>query len=340
MEKEKIAVIIDSNIFGEKDKYDFSNIKLTSFVKKMNGFSNIDIFLPSIVIEEVKRHIKEAVKKDKISKKSKYFKDNISRDFYDNIIKITIDKFEDFIIDNDIKIIDCNEYINIKQVNNWYFNMCLPFEESKKKEFPDAMIVSSIINYFEKNHYNECLVISSDAGFRKAIEENSKIKTLESTSEILKSLFDIDENEIFEILKYLNNSNIMEELDCYWLCSADSTDQIDMTIEKAKINSIQILDKEVQEDTMVLTVEVTSSLHMTGDIVIVDPYESIYDKELPECSSLVYKQAKEMDIKNVNVYLALYKDSNSKIIKYEIVEKGNIEFVDYLNQMTRYNDYS
>ena len=34
MEKEKIAVIIDSNIFGEKDKYDFSNIKLTSFVKR------------------------------------------------------------------------------------------------------------------------------------------------------------------------------------------------------------------------------------------------------------------------------------------------------------------
>ena len=200
MKIEKIAIIFDTNIFGEKSKYNFSSLKLLSFVKKVKNISNIQLFMPSIVMEEIRKHIKDSLRNDKLNRKSKYFEDNLPSNFYEKVLRNTLEKFDDFIIENEIEIIECNEYLDIKQVNEWYFNMHKPFEESKPKEFPDAMIVSAMINYFQQHNYDKCFVLSADKGFKAAIEQNSDMKVFNEVNEVMKEIFDFDEKEINEMV--------------------------------------------------------------------------------------------------------------------------------------------
>ena len=336
---DKIAIVLDTNVFGDKKYYDFGNIRINSFVKSIKGHSNIDLFLPSIVINEIKKHIKESISKDKVSEKSKYFKEEISPAFFTKLENKIMSKLEDFIIENEIKIIDCDEYAKLKEVNKWYFNLEKPFEETKPKEFPDALTISALINYFKKNKYDIHYIISSDKGFRDGIKLHSKLDVYENTAAVTKEIFNYEEKDIYKITNYLKEKNCIEDSDCFYYCSFDSGDTIDVNIDSININAIQILNVEEENEFIQTTIEVNCDLKISGEIVLLDPYESIYDREDSEYSYIVYKQANELCIKNVSTYINLKNKKGEGYCNYEVVEKGNIELLDYLNQMNRYDNF-
>ena len=46
---EKSAIVIDTNIFGNPDKYDFNDIRINTFFNSLKDTSNIDVYIPDIV---------------------------------------------------------------------------------------------------------------------------------------------------------------------------------------------------------------------------------------------------------------------------------------------------
>lgn len=332
---DKIAVVLDTNVFGNPDTYNFNSIKLASIAKTISNSKNIDLFLPNISLDEIQKHIKFALINDKNvinQNATEYFKRNLDKNIYEEINKREIEKLDDFLVNNDINIILCEYYTNISQVINWYFNMEYPFEEKKKDEFPDAMIVSAIINYFPTKDYNKIYIISDDNGFQKAIESNTTYKMYKNIDELLKEIFKYDTSEITKIKNLLNKEKVLYDIDNYYLCSPSSSDILDVQIDTAGINSIEILNVDNKKTKTTITFEVDVNLDLSGDIQIEDVYSSIYDKELPECSYIVIKYTDNLHINSTKLYFSVTKknDNYGKILR---LERGYIEFSEYLREM-------
>ena len=170
---ERDAIFLDTNVFGRKEKYDFEKSYKNNILTMLKRYSNIDVYMPSIVLEELKKHIKESIENDQNNIKSIYIKKKLTQEFYDEALKENLNKLDEFIQRNNIKILNCEKYLNIKDINKWYFNKEKPFETSKPKEFPDAMIISAITNYLKENKYTNVYIVSQDKGFNESI--NSKI---------------------------------------------------------------------------------------------------------------------------------------------------------------------
>jgi len=332
---DKIAVVLDTNVFGNPDTYNFNNIKLTSIAKAISNSKNIDLFLPNICLDEIQKHIKFGLINDKNiinQNATKYFKRNLDENIYEEIKQREIEKLDDFLVDNDIIIIQCEYYANIEQVITWYFNMEYPFEEKKKDEFPDAMIVSAIINYFPTKDYNKVYIISDDNGFQKAIKSNTTYKMHKNIDELLKEIFKYDTSEITKIKNLLNKEKVLYDIDNYYLCSPSSSDILDVEIDNAGINSIEILNVDNKKGETTMTFEVDVNLDLSGDIQIEDIFNSIYDKEVPECSCIIVKHANKLLVKNIKVYFSL-KEKHNECKKISLLERGYIEFADYLSKM-------
>lgn len=335
----KIAIVLDSSVFGDKKYYDFRNVRINSFAKSIKSCKNLDLFIPSIVVREIKKHIKESIEKDKTIEKSGYFKEEIKPELFKDIENKIILRLDDFIINNEIKIIDCDEYANIKEVNDWYFNKEKPFEDSKPKEFPDALIVSAIINYFNKNKYDKHYIISSDNGFKEGIELHSKLKTYHNTAQVTKEILNYEESDIYKIIRYLKENDCIAQEDCFNYCSFDSGDIVDVIIKDSNISSVEILNVDETEDIINTIIEVNCDVTLTGDLVLLDPYESIYDREDQEYAYKIYRQANELCINNISTFISLTNKKGEEYKNHKIIERGNVELVDYLNQMKKYDEF-
>ena len=119
---EKDIIILDTNVFGRKEKYDFEHTYRNNILSMLKRYSNIEVFLPSIVVEELKKHIKESIDNDQNNIKSIYVKRKLPPEFYEQILDENLKKLDEFIDRNNIKILDCEKYLKISDVNKWYFN--------------------------------------------------------------------------------------------------------------------------------------------------------------------------------------------------------------------------
>ena len=338
-----IAIILDTNIFGKPSKYNFNGLNITSFFNSVKGYSNIDIFIPSIVYRELKKHIKETIDKDKKIEMSKYFKENKPIDLFDNIYINATKKLDTILEKYNVKSIDCDNYIDIKEVNNWYFDRKEPFEEKveKSKEFPDAMIISAIKNYFIDKNYTKVYVISNDNGFNEGIKRETNFLTFGDINSVRNEIFGYDINEIYKIRDYLSkNLNIFNIPSKYLFNSSDSSDVIDIDeINDIEIGDIDILDND--EGNNIITVEVKIDAKITGEFCIIDPYNSVYEKVDSEYSYIECREAKEINIKDESIYIEVVKDKNNSIINAKLIDDVNeIDILEYLNQMELVYDKS
>lgn len=337
---DKIAVVLDTNVFGNPDKYNFNSIKLASIAKTISNSKNIDLFLPNICLDEIQKHIKFGLINDKniINQNvTEYFKRNLDKNIYDEIKQREIEELDDFLVNNDISIIPCEYYANIEQVITWYFNMEYPFEKKKKDEFPDAMIASAIVNYFPTKDYNKIYIISNDTGFQKAIESKTAYMTYKNIDELLRKIFKYDTSEITKIKNLLNKEKVLYDIDNYYLCSPSSSDILDVEIDNTEINSIEILNIDNKKGQTTITFEVDVNLDLSGDIQIEDVYSSIYDKEFPECSYIVAKHTDNLHVNSIKLYFSVTKknDNYGKMLR---LERGYIEFSEYLSVMELVED--
>ena len=193
------VICFDTNVY-DNTKYNFDGQFYKTFKElKKEKFPNLEIYINSIIYREVMAHLEEKGQENN-EVIERFKKDVWNLEIFDELqrvlndidflreasIKEAKDKFNNFLslfsVDiNSLKaklIYDDNQNFDLGEVLDDYFNHRPPFENknNKKNEFPDALIIQNISQRF-KNHDN-FIVVSSDNGFRKAVEQKIPKATL------------------------------------------------------------------------------------------------------------------------------------------------------------------
>lgn len=327
----KDVIFLDTNVFGRKEKYDFEHTYRNNILTMIKRYSNIDVMLPSIVVEELRKHIKESIDNDQNNIKSIYVKRKLSQEFYDEVLQENLQKLDEFIVRNNIKVLDCEKYLKISDVNKWYFNKEKPFETSKPKEFPDAMIISAIVNFLKEKKYSNVYIVSEDKGFIESIKSKVNCIIVHKLETILKEFFDFSIYEYRLVEEFVKNKEILKNVNCLEFESANIKDVIDIQIEDYKLKDCEIIyDQEEMESTVV---KINYDAKVFGKISVFDPFESIYDEADEEYVYPIYKTTNELKLNNLEVYLELFKNSNGEYKKYKIIDKAQINILEYLSEM-------
>lgn len=324
-------IFIDTNIFGEKESYNFSSGMTPKIISILNKKQEVKFYIPDMVLEELKKHIKEFIEDDKRRPKSNYLKRYIPKNFYDNIYKKNCDEINKFVKENDIEVINTADYCDIKDINSWYFNTISPFQnkKDKKNEFPDAIIVSAIEKYIIDKKIHSVYIISNDKELCKAIAQNLKCRVkissdirLVATELLGFNPTIIDKIENFFYKEIIKNLKIIE------LISNDSEDILDIDEIKASNVNSQII--EVKEDVYTTIIEFDASV--IGEFSILNPYSSIYDREDPECSYIEYRHSNKLSLKRQVIMVNLI-IKEEKVVSYELDSTSENEIYNYLEQM-------
>ena len=133
--------------------------------------------------------------------------------------------------------------MRISDVNKWYFNKEKPFETSKPKEFPDAMIISAITNFLEENkgEYENVYIVTEDKGFIESINSKIDCIIINKLETILKEFFDFSTYEYKLVEEYLTDNEILKDINLIEFDSANVNDIIDVNIENYILNSDEII---------------------------------------------------------------------------------------------------
>lgn len=328
---EKDIIILDTNVFGRKEKYDFEHTYRNNILAMLKRYSNIEVYLPSIVVEELKKHIKESIDNDQNNIKSIYVKRKLPPEFYDEILKENLQKLDEFIKRNNIKILNCEKYLKISDVNKWYFNKEKPFETSKPKEFPDAMIISAIVNFLKTNKYTNVYIVTEDKGFIESIKSKINCIIVNKMETILKEFFDFSTYEYRLVEDFLKDNDILKDTNLIEFESSNINDIIDIEVEKYILNTCEIIYD--QEDNESIVVKINYDAHLIGEIYVFDPYESIYDRDDDEYIYPIYKTTDNLTLENLEVYIEIFKNKKGVLKKYKIIDKALIDITEYLSEM-------
>lgn len=327
----KDIIFLDTNVFGRKEKYDFEHSYRNNILSMLKRYSNIEVCLPSIVVEELKKHIKESIDNDQSNIKSIYVKRKLPHNFYEETLKENLQKLEEFIKRNNIKVLDCEKYLEISDVNRWYFNKEKPFETSKPKEFPDAMIISAIVNFLKENKYENVYIVSEDKGFNESIKSKIDCIIVNKLETILKEFFDFSTYEYRLVEDFIKDNNILKDKNLLEFESANVNDVINVDIERYILNTCEIIYDQKDNESMV--VKINYDIFLNGEIFVFDPYESIYDEDDEEYIYPIYKTTNKLNIKNLEIYIELFKDKNGNYKNYKIIDKALIDMTDFLPEM-------
>ena len=327
----KDIIFLDTNVFGRKEKYDFEHSYRNNIISMLKRYSNIEVCLPSIVVEELKKHIKESIDNDQNNIKSIYVKRKLPHNFYEDALKENLQKLEDFIQRNNIKVLNCERYLEISDVNRWYFNKEKPFETSKPKEFPDAMIISAIVNFLKENKYENVYIVSEDKGFNESIKSKIDCIVVNKLETILKEFFDFSTFEYRLVEDFIKNNDILKSKELLEFESANVNDIINVDIESYRLNSCEIIYDQKDNDSLV--VKVNYNLNLAGEIFVFDPYESIYDEDDEEYIYPIYKTTNKLEVKSLEIYIEIFKSKDGEYRNYKIIDKALIDLTDYLDKM-------
>ena len=328
---EKDIIFLDTNVFGRKEKYDFEHSYRNNILSMLKRYSNIEVCLPSIVVEELKKHIKESIDNDQNNIKSIYVKRKLPHNFYEEALNENLQKLEDFIKRNNIKVLNCERYLEISDVNRWYFNKEKPFETSKPKEFPDAMIISAIVNYLKENNYENVYIVSEDKGFNESIKSKIDCIIVNKLETILKEFFDFSTFEYRLVEDFIKDNNILKDKNLLEFESANVNDIINVNIENYHLNSCEIIYDQKDNDSLV--VKANYNISLVGEIFVFDPYESIYDEDDDEYIYPIYKTTNKLDVRSLEIYIEIFKDKNGNYRNYKIIDKPLIDLTDHLDKM-------
>lgn len=276
------VICFDTNIY-DNTEYNFDGQFYKTFKElKKEKFPNLEIYINSIIYREVMAHLEEKGQENN-EVIERFKKDVWNLEIFDELqrvlndidflreasIKEAKDKFNNFLslfsVDiNSLKgklIHADNQNFDLGEVLDDYFNHRAPFENknNKKNEFPDALIIQNISQRF-KNHDN-FIVVSSDNGFRKAVEQK-----------IPKATMFVNYSEC---ANYLNKHH-------------ENYDKVCMTIEKLE----SVIEKEINQFLSDLTYDFVPTYHAEdlGVKVDVTNYDRKGHSELYELDEMMIEE--------------------------------------------------
>ncbi|MBP3142214.1 PIN domain-containing protein [Aliivibrio fischeri] len=169
-------VFVDTSIYQSKN-FQFHQYSLGRF-NELCSERAINLLMSPVVEQEVRshllaqgteaaRHVKEFKKTIKILRN---LPDLEQYSIFSELSKETInelltEKFDNFLDDAVSEIVPVEE-ASLEKIVNSYFNKVAPFSDKKKDEFPDAIILESLINWARKNQ-SKVYVLSTDGDMEK-----------------------------------------------------------------------------------------------------------------------------------------------------------------------------
>lgn len=225
MLKYPLSVFLDTNIFIGC-RYDLDEKGLLLKLKNLVNHNKVRLYISNIVLRETERHIKldisNAINELKKARKkvSKQISPTIVKDTslstifelpcQNTIEETALTKFREFLEASKVICLD-NKGIDIDGILEDYFNGNAPFEnkEVKKYEFPDAFIISKLKKEFYES--NPVWVISSDEGFRKALDNEEGLNCLSSINELL-DMINKQDQMYDTIIQYIKDKDVYKEI--------------------------------------------------------------------------------------------------------------------------------
>ncbi|WP_456113591.1 PIN domain-containing protein [Streptococcus sp.] len=305
------VICFDTNIY-DNTKYNFDGQFYKTFKElKKEKFPNLEIYINSIIYREVMAHLEEKGQENN-EVIERFKKDVWNLEIFDELqrvlndidflreasIKEAKDKFNNFLslfsVDiNSLKgklIHADNQNFDLGEVLDDYFNHRPPFENknNKKNEFPDALIIQNISQRF-KNHDN-FIVVSSDNGFRKAVEQKIPKATMFANYS--------------ECANYLNKHH-------------ENYDKVCMTIEKLE----SVIEKEINQFLSDLTYDFVPTYHAEnfGIKVDVTNYDRKGHSELSELDEMMIQKYELNDSPLVRILNIEDNGNTTAEIAYEAI---------------------
>lgn len=165
-------VFIDTSVFIAENFFAPGN-RINSLAKLAKE-KKIKLVLPDITCQEVRKHIKSAVRQSwkAFNKDSQIFRNNSEVDKWRKTTNEKLEKeriialFDQFLAETHTKILDYSYCSNAEKVFADYFGSRKPFGEGQKKdEFPDAFVLTSLEKYSAEIHQT-IVVLSSDGDMK------------------------------------------------------------------------------------------------------------------------------------------------------------------------------
>lgn len=220
-----LSLFLDTNIFIGC-RYDIGENGLLNKLKKLENDGRIRLYMNSVVYGELEKHLKSdvSIALRKLNKARKQVYEGISETILSNTPLVAINKlpcdgtieqtafinFKKYLEETNVIFLG-NDGVDIDAILLDYFNGNAPFEnkEVKKYEFPDAFIISRLKAEFHKN--KPVWVISSDNGFRRALDNQEGFVCLSSINELLDAINKQDQM-YDKIIQYIKNIDVQNEI--------------------------------------------------------------------------------------------------------------------------------
>lgn len=357
-----ISVFLDTNIFIEA-KYDFSSKGILSTLNKYINEGKIKLFISNIVLNEVKKHLNENTailcnifKDARASVFKKYSSNVLAETSVANLFtKIEKDAlkvemnllFDNFIVASKATVFD-NSGVDCNQIITDYFSGTPPFEtkESKKYEFPDAIIIAKLKLLF--NADNPIYIISNDSGFIRSFNDEKGFITLESLKELF-NLINMEARIYEHITSFILTPDthdlicnmITEELynkdievdgldsDRKGLCEGYDYDEVyidDISEVDFEFSSVD----DITEDKVHITLSCTASI--TAICSYLDETNSAWDSEEEEYVLLATDSNEEIHQPNFDCEVIFSTSRQGEEISFKI---KSVDFNLSLDQWTR-----
>ena len=193
------------------------------------------------------------------------------------------------------------------------------------------MIISAIVNFLKENKYENVYIVSEDKGLNESIKSKIDCIIVNKLETILKEFFDFSTFEYRLVEDFIKDNNILKDKKLLDFESANVNDIINVDIEKYFLNTCEIIYDQKDNESMV--VKINYDISLTGEIFAFDPYESIYDEDDEEYIYPIYKTTDRLNIKNLEIYIELFKDKDGDYKNYKIIDKALIDITDFLSEM-------
>ena len=188
------AILVDTSIF------DGNGLKLESgLLGKLKQFakSPVEFIMPDVIKNEIQTHLDRKIKvaRNALEKSINDAHDHL---FFDGSAlntakKLIVDsqeveglakaRLDKFIDDTDAFIIDCDDYVSVKELLGVYFQNKPPFSETgkKKNEFPDAIVLLAVEHWADKEG-KKVLAVAKDKDWEAYCEHSKNIDYIEDFS--------------------------------------------------------------------------------------------------------------------------------------------------------------
>jgi len=365
MFKYPLSVFLDTNIFIGC-RYDLNEKGVLLKLKNLVNRNKVRIYISNIVERETEKHIKLDISNaiNELKKARKEISKNISPAIVkdtslstifelpcqNTIEEIALTNFREFLEVSKVTCLD-NKGVDIDGILEDYFNANAPFDtkEAKKYEFPDAFIISKLKKEFYKN--KPVWVISSDEGFKMALDNEEGFNCLSSINELLDMINKQD--QMYEtIIQYIKNKDVYKEI-CNNIKVRIESDDIevngldydrkgycegyeysntfitDVSVENFHLSSVD----EISEDIVYLTVLCKAKISVSCSY---DDYDnSIWDSEEKEYMFLSEVEIDEEHEPEFECSLSLKVNHEGDNVKFSLFDISNNIVLDQYSRTKR-----